>query len=103
MYAGRKVEEGAPESLLGTPLHPYTAGLLGASPRKAGGLGYRDARLAEIPGSIASARGEAGCAFAPRCRHAVAACSAAPPPPLIARDDGRLVACPVLATAGARP
>ena len=101
MYAGRKVEEGPPDALLETPLHPYTAGLLGASPRKAEGLGYREMRLVEIPGSIVSARGEAGCAFAPRCRHAVASCRAAPPPPLIARDDGRRVACPVIAGAGA--
>ena len=103
MYAGRKVEEGAPGALLETPLHPYTAGLLGASPRRAEGLGYREMRLAEIPGSIVSARGEAGCAFAPRCSHAVATCRAAPPPPLIARPDGRLVACPVLAATGASP
>jgi peptide/nickel transport system ATP-binding protein len=103
MYAGRKVEEGPPDALLGTPAHPYTIGLLGASPRKAEGLGYRQTRLAEIPGSIVSARGEAGCAFAPRCGHAVASCRAAPPPPLVARGAGRLVACPVLAAAGAPP
>jgi peptide/nickel transport system ATP-binding protein len=102
MYAGRKVEEAAPGELLASPLHPYTAGLLGASPRKAEGHGYRTARLAEIPGSIASARGEVGCAFAPRCPHMVASCRAAPPPPLVARAGGRLVACPVLA-AGATP
>jgi peptide/nickel transport system ATP-binding protein len=101
MYAGRKVEEGPPGALLEAPLHPYTAGLLGASPRKAEGLGYREARLAEIPGSISSARGEAGCAFAPRCRQATASCRAAPPPPLIAHADGRMVACPVLAGSGA--
>jgi peptide/nickel transport system ATP-binding protein len=101
MYAGRKVEEGPPGALLEAPLHPYTAGLLGASPRKAEGLGYREARLAEIPGSISSARGEAGCAFAPRCRHAIASCRAAPPPPLVAQAAGRMVACPVLAGSGA--
>ncbi len=102
MYAGRKVEEGPPGALLEAPLHPYTAGLLGASPRKAEGLGYREARLAEIPGSISSARGEAGCAFAPRCRHAIASCRAAAPP-LVAQAAGRMVACPVLAGSGAPP
>jgi peptide/nickel transport system ATP-binding protein len=102
MYAGRKVEEGPPGTLLEAPLHPYTAGLLGASPREAEGRGYRETRLAEIPGSIASARGEAGCPFAPRCRHALSACRAAPPPPLVARAGDRLVACPVVAAAEPR-
>ena len=51
MYAGRKVEEAAPDRLLADPRHPYTAGLLGASPRVAGG-NYRDGPLREIPGNI---------------------------------------------------
>jgi peptide/nickel transport system ATP-binding protein len=97
MYAGRKVEEARPERLLAAPAHPYTAGLLAASPRAAGAASYRDAKLAEIPGSIASARGEAGCLFAPRCRLAVASCRHAPPPPLVTLRDGSQLACPVVA------
>ena len=32
MYAGRKVEEAAVDDLFETPLHPYTVGLIGATP-----------------------------------------------------------------------
>ncbi|MCS3451255.1 MULTISPECIES: ABC transporter ATP-binding protein [Bradyrhizobium] len=67
MYAGRKVEEAPPDELFGRPLHPYTHGLLAASPRLHDDLHYRNARLSEIPGSIASAAAEPGCPFAPRC------------------------------------
>ena len=73
MYAGRKVEEAAPDALFSRPLHPYTQGLLAASPRLHDELHYRTARLSEIPGNITSALGETGCPFAPRCpdRHTV--------------------------------
>ena len=96
MYAGRKAEEAAPDRLLADPRHPYTAGLLGASPRVAGGLNYRDGPLREIPGNIASAAGEAGCPFAPRCAHAIAACRMPPPPAFVEVRRGHGVACPVL-------
>ena len=33
LYAGRVVEEGPASEVLGTPRHPYTQGLLAASPR----------------------------------------------------------------------
>ena len=95
MYAGRKVEEATPAELFAQPLHPYTAGLLGASPRVAGGLSYRDGPLREIRGGIAGAEREAGCAFAPRCDYSVIACRSAPPA-LVETRPGRLVACPVL-------
>jgi peptide/nickel transport system ATP-binding protein len=95
MYAGRKVEEGAPDRILANPRHPYTAGLLGASPRVAGGLNYRDGPLREIPGNIASAAVEQGCPFAPRCAHAIAACRLAPPP-FVEVERGHGAACPVL-------
>ena len=91
MYAGRKVEEAAPDRLLADPRHPYTAGLLGASPRVAGG-NYRDGPLREIPGNIMSAAGETGCAFAPRCNHALAACRLAPPE-FVELRNGHGVAC----------
>ncbi len=95
MYAGRKVEEAAPDAILAKPRHPYTAGLLAASPRAAGGLTYRDGALREIPGSITSAGGETGCPFRPRCAHALPSCALAPPPPVQVSPD-HLAACPVL-------
>ncbi|TDT99810.1 peptide/nickel transport system ATP-binding protein [Azorhizobium sp. AG788] len=94
MYAGRKVEEAPFETLFGTPLHPYTRGLLHASPRLETGLHYTSGRLTEIPGSITTAAGETGCAFAPRCALARPSCRVVPPDirPVAA---GHLVACPV--------
>ena len=71
MYAGRVVEEAETEALIRRPQHPYTDGLIQASP----GLEQKAGRLATIPGSVAQARGnEAGCAFAPRCGFARPRC-----------------------------
>ncbi len=94
MYAGRKVEEGDPSALFALPLHPYTQGLLRASPRLEDAQHYTQGPLAEIPGLIASAVGQDGCAFAPRCPQAVAACRAAVPS-LRILESGRKVACPL--------
>src|SRR5690606_17679397 len=93
MYAGRKVEEALPQPLFERPLHPYTRGLLAASPRLTSGYHYRQGPLSEISGSIISAAGEAGCPFRPRCPQARAACASVVPQ-LIEVDAGRLVACP---------
>jgi peptide/nickel transport system ATP-binding protein len=65
MYAGRKIEEAPVEALFDAPAHPYTRGLMAATPRR--GLGVTK-RLAEIPGLVPSLREPiTGCAFAPRC------------------------------------
>ncbi len=95
MYAGRKVEEGDPETLFSRPLHPYTRGLLGASPRMASGVSYRDRPLLEIPGTIASATMATGCRFAPRCALAEPPCLAAVPE-MLEPVPGHRVACPVV-------
>ena len=76
MYAGRIVEDAPAEALFANPLHPYTAGLLAALPDITGPR----RRLAAIPGAVPEpGRLPPGCAFAPRCPHAVPACDAAPP------------------------
>ena len=73
MYAGRKIEEAPVEALFDRPAHPYTRGLMAATPRSA--LGAAAKRLAEIPGLVPSLRDPiAGCAFAPRCALAEARC-----------------------------
>jgi len=102
MYAGRKVEQALPGDLFNDPLHPYTRGLLSASPRLKNDLHYLSGRLTEIPGSIVSAAGEAGCPFRPRCRQARASCGDQVPP-LIARTPDRLVACPFTSSIKAVP
>jgi peptide/nickel transport system ATP-binding protein len=92
MYAGRKVEEAPPELLLAAPLHPYTSGLLAASPQLNAGQHYRQGPLREIPGSILSAAAEVGCPFRPRCPAARVSC--AQTVPSLANVGRRLVACP---------
>ncbi len=76
MYAGKVAEEAAVDPLFADPRHPYTRGLLGSVPRIAGGA----TRLTAIPGAPPrlGAR-EPGCAFAPRCALAHAACAEEPP------------------------
>src|SRR5712671_3695873 len=62
MYAGRIVEEGSAAQVLATPKHPYTQGLLAASPRLERG------KLTPIPGSVPQLTAlPPGCAFEQRC------------------------------------
>jgi len=98
MYAGRKVEEGLPGPVFDHPYHPYTQGLLSASPRLKANYHYRDGPLSEIPGSIVSAAREKGCSFRPRCPVARPAC-AKTVPELFSISHGREVACPYVPVA----
>jgi oligopeptide/dipeptide ABC transporter ATP-binding protein len=69
MYAGRIVEEGRVSDVLRTPRHPYTQGLLAASPTLERG------KLAPIPGTVPQLTAlPPGCAFEPRCAVRVAEC-----------------------------
>jgi len=73
-YAGRIVEEGPALEVLERPRHPYTAGLLRASPQLV------RHKLEPIPGSVPSLRAlPSGCAFEPRCPLRVPECTAAMP------------------------
>ncbi len=74
MYAGRVVEEGAALEVLRAPKHPYTEGLLRASPTlERGGL-------VAIPGTVPPLSGlPPGCAFEPRCAKRVEECKRAVP------------------------
>ena len=72
MYAGRVVERAEVDDIFHAHQHPYTAGLLRCLPR----LDRRGADLEPIGGAPPQLdRLPAGCAFAPRCRAAVPACS----------------------------
>jgi peptide/nickel transport system ATP-binding protein len=96
MYAGRKVEEAPAAELFAAPLHPYTQGLLSATPRLDTAPGTRRAdrpRLHEIPGMVPVLKGEpVGCSFAPRCPRATAMCREAVPA-LHDHGQGHEVAC----------
>jgi peptide/nickel transport system ATP-binding protein len=100
MYAGRIVEQASVRPFFRHPRHPYSRGLLGASVSgahdQAEGGHYTTRRLAEIPGSVASAANEPGCPFAPRCPQMIPACRTAPPQ-LEPVADGWDVACLVAA------
>jgi peptide/nickel transport system ATP-binding protein len=90
MYAGQKVEEASVEDLFANPQHPYTIGLMAATPRasKNGRV-----RLKEIPGRVPALREPiTSCAFLDRCPRADdQICRQVPP--LVAPRAGHLVAC----------
>ncbi|HTZ76527.1 MAG TPA: ABC transporter ATP-binding protein [Stellaceae bacterium] len=95
MYAGQKIEEAPVGALFEAPLHPYTCGLLAASPRFAeerNEAGHRRP-LAEISGTVPPLTNPLpGCRFAPRCPLAEEHCRRAPPP-LVERRPGHWAAC----------
>ena len=70
MYAGKIVEHGAVRDLFRSPKHPYTQALLGSMPK----LGSKEPLYA-IPGHPPNlAQPPSGCAFHPRCAHAMPQC-----------------------------
>lgn len=71
MYAGRIVEIGPVRDVIKHPIHPYTRGLMGSIPDPSG----EASRLLQIPGAMPRLNAiPAGCAFNPRCQHAVERC-----------------------------
>jgi peptide/nickel transport system ATP-binding protein len=95
MYAGRKIEEAATATLFAAPQHPYTRGLLAASPHiemDDAALGRDRPRLTEIPGMVPALDAmPAGCRFAPRCPEVREVCHTVPP--ALQPVQGELVAC----------
>lgn len=84
MYAGRVVEHGTAERVLGDPQHPYTKLLLEARPR-----GRRGTPLPAIPGEPPlPGDWQPPCSFAPRCPYAQDACRERQPPLEATRDGG---------------
>jgi oligopeptide/dipeptide ABC transporter ATP-binding protein len=91
MYAGRIVEEAKVDDLFALPLHPYTEGLLAATPRL--DTGMTPHRLADIPGIVPPLDAlPPGCAFAPRCPKVMDVCRSERPA-LLPAGAGRRVAC----------
>ena len=84
MYAGRIVERGPVEKILGQSAHPYTRGLMAAVPRLSGGK----TRMTGIPGAVPNpARLPAGCPFHPRCPKTQPLCRQQDPIETIITED----------------
>ena len=89
MYAGRIVEQGPNEVLIGRPMHPYTNGLLGSVPSQ----NLRGQPLQQIEGIVPSLLNlPSGCAFENRCSHALAECRQSAPEETV-MDDQRILRC----------
>jgi oligopeptide transport system ATP-binding protein len=88
MYAGRIVESGTADEVLGQPAHPYSEALLRSVPQ----VDRRGQDLYAIPGTPPSpTRQSTGCPFRPRCAWAVDRCHVERP--LLTTVAGRVAAC----------
>jgi peptide/nickel transport system ATP-binding protein len=85
MYLGQIVEEGEPERVLATPLHPYTRGLVAAIPSIDPAVRRAAARVAgDVP---SPAHPPSGCRFHTRCPEVFERC-AREQPALYPQADG---------------
>lgn len=92
MYLGKIVEQGSREQVFDSPLHPYTKGILLASPKPDPDARSRSEEFTlkgEVPSAI---NPPTGCRFHPRCPIAVSIC-ATEEPKIKDIGDGHLVAC----------
>jgi peptide/nickel transport system ATP-binding protein len=91
LYAGSLVEEGATQTILSNPSHPYTVGLLRCIPK--GGLQKRRHRLDTIPGTPPALGVQLpGCVFVDRCALAQDICRTEQPS-LVDLGDGHFSRC----------
>jgi len=77
MYAGRVAEIGPVDAVIHRSAHPYSAGLMASIPDIDG----EDERLHQIDGSMPRLNAiPSGCAYHPRCAHALPRCTQQRPP-----------------------
>lgn len=93
MYLGRIVELSDTRSVFGAPQHPYTQALIADAPRLGAGVAEHRPIQGELPSPL---KPPGGCAFHPRCPHAMARCSAERPP-LLETASGHWTACHLVA------
>lgn len=71
MYAGKIIEWSSTKDILEDPRHPYSKGLMNATPD----LAHPDKPVISIPGSVPNLiNPPQGCRFHPRCQHAMERC-----------------------------
>jgi peptide/nickel transport system ATP-binding protein len=88
MYAGKVVEVGLAEDIFERPVHPYTQGLLRATPRP-DEITERMIAIEGLPPNLIAP--PIGCAFVPRCSCAGENCCRQPD--MISYDEDRMVSC----------
>ena len=88
MYAGEIVETGDAEAIFEQPVHPYTQGLLRATPRP-DKVTERMVAIEGVPPDLISP--PTGCAFVTRCEHAQKGC--AKRQSLTLYEENRQVSC----------
>ncbi len=72
IYGGKNIESAPVSEIIGSPKHPYTAGLIGCLPD----ISQTTDRLASIPGNTPSPIDlPQGCSFHPRCSKVMEVCS----------------------------
>jgi peptide/nickel transport system ATP-binding protein len=90
MYAGRLVERASTQTIVDSPLHPYTQALIASLPEV--GVRHDQVTLTGIPGRPPSlVNPPSGCRFRDRCPFAFAKCAQTPPFEEV--KPGHLVAC----------
>jgi oligopeptide transport system ATP-binding protein len=90
LYGGRIMEEGKVDDIFHDTRHPYTGGLLAATPRLDAAT---HGELVTIPGQPRAAMGDLpGCPFAPRCALKADICTAEMPP-IVTGPSGHRLAC----------
>ena len=94
MYAGKAVEVGPVEKVLGSPQHPYTRALLQSMPNEIEGhANLRKSKLAVIPGEAPNLKMLAnGCRFEARCADRMELCTRREPA-VVNIDESHAVSC----------
>ena len=90
MYAGKLAEKASAETIIHSPLHPYTQLLISSLPEV--GVRYEEEKLTGIPGRPPGLLDPpAGCRFRDRCPFAFEKCGEEPP--FVEVEPGHSVAC----------
>jgi peptide/nickel transport system ATP-binding protein len=99
MYAGKLIEKGKVDDLLGNPKHPYTLALLAATPEPdyQNALTFKEIPAGEPPSLV---NPPAGCRYHPRCPRIIKGLCDVEVPPDFVIEPGHHAACWLYKDAG---